>query len=433
MFIDLLTNTWHIILESAPWLILGFIVAGLMKAWVPADRMQQWLGKPGPGSVIRAALIGAPLPLCSCGVIPAALGLRRAGASKGATTSFLISTPETGVDSMAISYALLGPFMAIVRPIAALFSAILAGLLVDRFADAPEKALKKAPVQSIPIRSMPPIAIKAQNREPCEDQCGCDTDKKPTIIPIAAPITFRKPDHEPCEDQCGCDTNKKPTIIPIAAPITSCKPDDKSSSQCGCDTQEETPSPPGFLTKTKSGILYAFTNILDGIVFWLGLGLLLAGVVTTLVPPQMLAEWGSGLSAMLMMILVGIPMYICATASTPVAAALLFAGVSPGATLVFLLAGPATNMATLAVVGREMGRKALIGYLSGIVIGSLSFGFLVDSIVHATDIPIVEQLADQHETIPLWISISAVIILVTCAIRPLRDWLFRQTGLSSRQ
>ncbi|MBB1380755.1 permease, partial [Shewanella sp. SR41-2] len=128
----LLTNFLHLFLESAPWLLLGLVLAGLLKVFVPMAWMQKQLGGHGMKTVVKAALLGAPLPLCSCGVIPAAVGLRRAGASKAATTSFLVSTPETGVDSITVSYVLLGPFMAIVRPIAAITSAIVAGLLVGR-------------------------------------------------------------------------------------------------------------------------------------------------------------------------------------------------------------------------------------------------------------------------------------------------------------
>ena len=128
----LLNNFTSLFLESAPWLLLGLILSGLLKMFVPMQHIQSLLGGHGFKSTVKAALLGAPLPLCSCGVIPAAIALRRAGASKAATTSFLVSTPETGVDSITISYVLLGPFMAIVRPIAAIMSAITAGLLVGR-------------------------------------------------------------------------------------------------------------------------------------------------------------------------------------------------------------------------------------------------------------------------------------------------------------
>lgn len=128
----LLSNFIDLFLDSAPWLLLGLVLAGMLKMFVPMTWMQKQLGGHGVKTTIKAAVLGAPLPLCSCGVIPAAVGLRRSGASKAATTSFLVSTPETGIDSVSVSYVLLGPFMAVVRPIAAVTSAIVAGLLVGR-------------------------------------------------------------------------------------------------------------------------------------------------------------------------------------------------------------------------------------------------------------------------------------------------------------
>jgi len=138
----LISNFIELFMEAAPWLLMGLVIAGLIKVYIPQSVMNKQLGGHGIGTVIKAALIGAPLPLCSCGVIPTALGLRRAGASKGATTAFLVATPETGVDSIGISYGLLGPFMAVIRPIGAFISAVSAGIMVNLFDDE-TKAKKK--------------------------------------------------------------------------------------------------------------------------------------------------------------------------------------------------------------------------------------------------------------------------------------------------
>src|SRR5918994_2932228 len=127
-----IANTAQLALTTAPWLVLGLVCAGCIKAWLPTRAVGRQLGGSGVGPVTTAALIGAPLPLCSCGVLPAAFGLRRAGASKASTVSFLVATPETGADSIALSYVLLGPFLTIVRPVAAILSGVFAGLLVGR-------------------------------------------------------------------------------------------------------------------------------------------------------------------------------------------------------------------------------------------------------------------------------------------------------------
>ncbi|MFD1382300.1 SO_0444 family Cu/Zn efflux transporter [Rhodanobacter aciditrophus] len=283
-------------LESAPWLVLGLIIAGLLKEFVPMAWMEKQLGQNAKFPVIKAALIGAPLPLCSCGVIPAAAGLRKAGASKGATTSFLISTPETGVDSIALSWVLLGPFMAIARPIAAIFSAITAGWLVG----------KEQAVESLP-----------------------------------------------------------------EAPKST-------SSCCASNSCHSTPNKLSLLQRFKRGIHYAATEMVDDIAIWLLIGIGFAAAVQAFVPASFLAQWGTGLLAMLVMVIISIPMYICATASTPIAAGLLVAGVSPGAVLVFMLAGPATNIATLGVVYKLLGKRALWSYLAGVLGCALAFGWAVD-------------------------------------------------------
>jgi len=125
--LDILAATWEMMLAAAPWLLVGLVVAALIKVYVPSAWLTRFMH--GRGGVIKAAFIGAPLPLCSCGVIPAALALRRQGASRGSVMSFLVATPETGVDSVAVSYALLGPFLAVVRPVSAILSAIATGLV----------------------------------------------------------------------------------------------------------------------------------------------------------------------------------------------------------------------------------------------------------------------------------------------------------------
>jgi len=341
---DLLQNSLDIYLDAAPWLLLGLIAAGLIKAWLPEGLLQRWLGGHGPWPVVKAAFIGAPLPLCSCGVIPAALGLRRGGASRSATVSFLIATPETGVDSVALSYAMLGPVMAVVRPVAAILSAIVTGLLT-------------------------------------------------TLVPQARPASMQ-----------------------ANIPVSGCS----SGSCCSSGCSSTPPAKPGSLAITIQGLRYAASDILDDIALWLAIGILLAGAVATWVPPQALAAWGSGLPAMGLMLLVGIPMYICATASTPVAAALLLAGVSPGTVLVFLLAGPATNLATLAVLRKELGHGVLAVYLGGISLSSIGLGLLLDRLVNSLDLDIAAQLGSGGEMLPVWLAWSCGLVLAVLAIRPIR-------------
>ncbi len=344
----LLNNFISLFMESAPWLILGLLIAGIMKEWIPADFLSRHLGDHTPSAVIKAAFIGAPFPLCSCGVIPAALSLRRNGASKGATTAFLIATPETGVDSVSVSYALLGPFLAIIRPIAAIVSAITAGILVGF-----EKA-QPAPSQAT---------------------------------------------HSPC---CASKQEKAPLET-----TTSC---------CSSKAKSE-PSQKSFIQKLQSGTRFAATDLVKDMATWLLIGLGFAAIVQTYVSTDYLSQWGGSIWTMLLMVLISIPMYICATASTPIAAGLLFSGISPGAVLVFMLAGPATNIATIGVVYKELGKRAVAAYLIGVTGMALLFGFLTDWMIAQFNFSVTPLNTMEHDLLPAWITISCSLLLAALMIK----------------
>lgn len=355
-------NLLSLSLEAAPWLVLGLIIGGFIKALIPIALLKKHLSGNNSSSIIKAALFGAPLPLCSCGVIPAALGLRKAGASKSSTISFLVATPETGVDSVSVSYALLGPFMAIVRPIAAVISAIIAGLLVGR-AEEKENA----------------VTIEKESEASC-----CSTE----IV----------------ETTSCCDSESK------SVEKTDCC--DPSTDQIPMESH-----PPSFIHKAWNGIVYSFTDLFDKVLFWLSIGLLFAAAVKTFVPVSFLAEWGSGLPAMLVMLVVGIPMYVCAVASTPIAAGLLLAGISPGTAMVFLMAGPATNISTLGVIAKELGKRPLIAYLVGVCSIALLTGFLVDFLIQKLGINVQGQISHSHEMLPSFVAWSALLLLVGVALK----------------
>jgi uncharacterized membrane protein YraQ (UPF0718 family) len=346
----LLQNLLDLYLEAAPWLLLGLVMAGLLKAWLPEGMLQQKLGQGRFLPILKATLIGAPLPLCSCGVLPAAMGLRRSGASKSATVSFMISTPETGPDSIAVTYALLGPFMAVVRPVAAILSALFAGLLNSLLVAQGEAA---KPAITLPI----------------EDAAAC-----------------------------GC-----------------------ADGACGTTIRSNSS---GIWQRSGQGLRYAFTDILDDIWLWLFAGLVLAALVMSFIPPDSLAGWGDGIDAMLLMLLVGIPMYICATASTPLAAAMMLAGISPGTVLVFLLAGPATNLATMGVIQREMGLRTLVLYLLGISISSILLGLLTNQLVSAWKISIpIGDASNNSETVE-WIAVASGAVLLFFILKSLKkSWI----------
>ena len=348
--ITFIENTLGLTLLSAPWLLFGLIAAGLLRAWLPMELVGKLLGGSGPIAVTRAALIGAPLPLCSCGTLPAAFTLHRSGASRASTTSFLIATPETGVDSVALSWVLLGPLLAIIRPIAAVISAITAGLLV------------------------------------------------------------------------GFTENDSP---PQRANTESCS----NTSCCSSKSDTQSAQPASLTQRTLSGLHYAFSDLLDDLSIWLAIGMLAAGLVVTLVPPAALAEWGSGLGTMLLIMLISVPMYVCATASTPLAHAMLFAGMSPGTVLVFLLAGPASNLAGIILVKKELGQQALIAYLIGVGGISILLGLLLDASWLYFELPTPAEtlqttIANEPTLTPL--TLISLLLLLIMAIKPIRHLILHK-------
>lgn len=355
----LFNNFIHLFIESAPWLMLGLFVAGFMKAFVPQEWLAKHLGKPGFDSTVKAALLGAPLPLCSCGVIPAAMGLRRNGASKAATTSFLISTPETGIDSISISYALLGPFMAIIRPVAAITSAITAGILVGQDEE-----------------------LTNTDRQKTEDDTCC-SNKKPVL-------------------EKNCCSSKSDTDKQT-----------ESNEHMHCinhNADKPVSHPSTLLQKIIAGLSFTFFNLVKDISLWLLIGLGFAAIIKTYVPTEFLAQWGDGFVAFIVMALIGVPMYICATASTPIAAGLLFSGISPGAVLVFMLVGPATNIATVGLVKKELGKRALIAYLSSVIGIGFLFGFLTNYLAKLGIINITEQTQHIHNSTTPIAYITSIIL-----------------------
>ncbi len=367
--IEFINNLLELSLDAAPWLLLGLVIGGLIKALIPIAFLERHLSGSGLFSIVKAAVLGAPLPLCSCGVIPAALGLRRAGASKAATVSFLVSTPETGVDSITISYALLGPFMAVVRPIAAIVSAITAGLLVGRSEE----------------KKSSPVSVTADLKK-----TGCCASKKEVVKEVKSCCgSQEKPKKEPAKTCCSSSALKSKIVK----------------------------EPNHLMQNAWRGIVYSFTDLFDKVLFWLVIGLIFAALVKTFVPTTFLAEWGSGLPAMLVMLVVGIPMYICATASTPIAVGLLLAGVSPGTAMVYLMAGPATNISTLGVIGKELGRRSLIAYLSGVCSIALLTGFTVDYLIKSFGIDVQAQISSGHEMVPAALAWLSLLILVAVMIR----------------
>ncbi len=384
--------------EASPWLLLGLLIAGLMKAWIPSKILSKHLGE-GKPAIIKAALIGAPLPLCSCGVIPVATELRRSGASAPATASFLVATPETGIDSVSVSYALLGPVFAFYRPFASIMSAIITGLLVSTI----KNELIKSPIIKPEQATSGCCSSQSIKKEaPQITSSCCDTADKIKPVPKVSSCCTSN-----TADEAKTTTTDQPALLdPLSDPLLG------SLSGSLLDN---------LIAKTKTGVYYASTKLIDDIIIWLAIGLVFAAVVRTFLPPEFLLSYGSGLPAMLLMIAISIPMYICATASTPIAAGFIMAGLSPGTALVFMMAGPATNISTLGVIKNEMGGAVLVRYLLGVALCAIGFATLLDFGLNFFAIDITKQMTHSHEMLPQWFGLICAALITFLAIKPLRN------------
>ncbi len=343
-FGQLVTESWNILRESAAFILVGFAIAGLLHVALARGRWANWLRGLGARSVVLASAVGLPLPLCSCSVLPAAVSLRKQGASKGATLSFLISTPETSVQSVLLTYALLGPIMAIYRPLASWITAMTAGL--------------------------------AQNF-----------------------VERRFPSSEPDVDQ--------------ADPSTACC--------AGGECRDEAPLADGAQKPDwRAGMRHAFVDIFDDVIGWMLLGVVVAAAIQVLVPGFILdAMFGSPLQAMLIMLVIGVPLYVCAESSTPIAAVLIAQGISPGAALVFLLAGPATNIGSVGVLLRQLGRRTVVIYLVSIAIVSVVMGLALDWFFGAKGITLSER-ALAEPFLPGWFKTLGALVFLTLAVASMR-------------
>ena len=321
---DFISELLFILTEMAPYLMLGFFFAGLLHLLFPKKRVRQYMGKNNFKSVFNASLFGIPLPLCSCGVIPTGISFYKHGASKASTVSFLISTPQTGIDSIFVTYSMLGLPLAIIRPIVAFITGLFGGMITRKI----------------------------------------DPEKAEAVI----------------------ENN---------------------------DNDDEIPA--GFYPKVKEMFRYSFIDFLQDISNWLIIGLLIAALISVAVPDDFFADRiPNDFLGMLAILLVSIPVYICATASVPVAAVLMLKGLSPGAALVLLMAGPATNAATITMIAKVLGKKSLIGYLGAIITGALLSGFLIDYFLPGEWFRVSEHfghMGHDHGMIPVWLKITSAIIL----------------------
>ncbi len=338
LVLDIIVAIWDVTADMAAWLLLGFLVAGLLSVFIDPAWLERHLGGRGLGPVFRASLFGVPLPLCSCGVIPVAASLRSHGASKPATTAFLLSTPQTGVDSIAITYTMLGPLFAIFRPIMALLTGVVGGTLVQTLGDG----------------------------------------RQHTLSGGGKPVTRQG----------------------------------------------------GLATRFKAALDYGLVTLPGDIGRALLLGVLIAGTLAAVIPQGFLEPYlGQGPLSIALMMVVGIPLYVCATASVPLAAGFIVLGATPGAALAFLIAGPATNAATITTISRVLGKRTTIIYLATVALSAFGGGVLLDALMGwaQNTVPALTHEVHRHGGPGLFdhLAAAALVVVMTRAW-----WLQRHHGCS---
>lgn len=333
---------FSIFYSMSEYLLIGFLAAGIAKFFVSEDKIYKNLSGKGFSDIFKAAILGVPIPVCSCGVIPLVEHLKRSGASPKSIVSFLISTPTTGFDSIFATYSLLGPVFAVFRPISSFLGGLLGGTLVKIFVNEEE----------------------------------VNTSERIDV----------------------CETK---------------------------DFERE-----NLKEKFSKSLKYSFFELVESTGKWIILGIVLGTLISYLVPETLFKNYFSNrfLSYLLMM-LIGIPLYVCATGSIPIALSLIIKGISPGAALVFLIAGPATNSATILFVFKRLGKKTLLVYIVSIVIISLISGFILDTIFKNFDF-MKNQIAHRHtENINYWKLLSTIALSVLI-LRPylMRIWRKKMEG-----
>ncbi len=355
---EFLYNLWEIILDLSPWLLFGCLIAGGLHVFMPAGFIRKHLGHGGLGSIIKAVAIGVPMPLCSCGVIPTAIGLKKDGASDGAAIGFLISTPQTGVDSIMVSAGFLGWPFAIFKVLSAFITGIIGGIIVNLFTN------KTGPA----------------NNTPTEKPACCCSKPEPVAVKV--------------ESSCCGEVVSETTPNCCSSKIDNNLSEKADSHKMGL-----------------SEILSFSIKLLRDIHRWLIIGIILAALITTLIPEGKLSElkWATGITGMFLMLLIAMPMYICATSSVPLAASLVAAGLPGGSALVLLMAGPATNIATVSAIAGAFGKKVTAIYILTVATMSIILGYCFNWLIVKND---NAQTACHGHTLPETIGITAAVIFI---------------------
>ncbi|MBV9532874.1 MAG: SO_0444 family Cu/Zn efflux transporter, partial [Bradyrhizobium sp.] len=394
--LGVLWATWEILKDASVFLLLGFLVAGVLAVLVPRSVMTRLVGTGKVRSVLWASVMGLPLPLCSCGVLPTALGLRRQGATPGATVAFMVATPETGADSISLTYALTDPVMTVFRPIAGVVTAIAAGVATNLFGAPLWRAAADAVSPGRP-------GDGHTGPEPGLGEDGCCGSHH---------AHAHENDHAHAgNESMGDAAGFAATPLSVGTAIDA----------------------------ARRIIRYGFIDLLDDVAWWLALGIFLSAVAEVAVPATLFeGAWAGGYASLLLMLMLSIPLYTCAASSTPMAAALALKGLSPGAILVFLLAGPATNIGSIVVLLKVLGRRAVVVYLAAVVIATLAAGLALNGLYRALGVDPRATFGAAGEFVPDVVKVASaallagLLIVSMCRARVPDEWVWLRDAIARR-
>ncbi len=348
-------QAWSLTIEMAPYLLLGFLAAGFLHVFIPIDIIGRHLGRESVPSVFKASLFGVPIPLCSCGVLPVAASIRKSGASKSATLSFLITTPVTGVDSLMATWALLGWAFTIIRLITSIIIGFVSGFIMI-------------------------FIFKMNNNQAVDD----------------------------IDDSCD---------------VSSC-----CGSECAPKDAATKSTETKFIANLKKALHYAFVELPGSFSGSLLFGLILAGIISYLLPPELVKQHlGAGILGIITATLIAIPLYVCSTGSIPIAAAMIATGFSPGAALAFLIAGPATNTIAILTIKKLLGKMAIFVYISTIFIGAIGFGLILDFFnIQWLAVSIMSHMDHGYSLFKIICAVILLAIILPLYVKEKRDKYFNK-------
>ena len=384
-FLGILTSffafLWASFLLLAPMLLLGLLLSGLIHVFISRQAILRWLHDDSLKSVTLSSAIGVPVPLCSCSVVPVVAEMRNKGASRSSCMSFLITAPETGADSILVTNAFFGPIVAIIRPVISFITAVVAGIFC--------------------------IGLIKDDRDEAEASDhphghDCSHDHHPSLIAD--------------RDDCYVSPSQlKVLLVNWLKGIAG----RQATGEVPTDNQEF-----DFKKLVKRILRYGFIEIADDILFALLVGVVLGGVLFLALPSDLMAHEYARYLAYPVMVLISIPLYICASASTPIAAALVAKGISPGAALIFLMTGPATNTGTIAIIVSQFGSRFASIYVAAVIAVTVVLGIAIDVLIFAAGLAISVNLDASHAPAVQLLQWGSALLLIALIV-----WRFRAGAL----